>query len=120
MKSNKQRRQEIKTARLRRAAKAERQRLQPSDRAIRARFQVPIDPTRLQPCNSYGHPLNLERGWYEDHPFRCRDCGAEQLWTAEQQKWWYETVRGSVYAIAVRCRPCRQALRVQQLYKTAH
>lgn len=118
MKSNKQRRREIKTARLRRVAKAER--LQPSPQAIRARFQVPIDATRLQPCNSYGHPLELERGWYEDRPFRCRDCGAEQVWTAEQQKWWYETVRGSVYAIAVRCRPCRQARRASQINQASH
>jgi hypothetical protein len=118
MKSNKQRRQEIKAARLRRAAKAERQRLQPSPQAIPVRFRVPVDATRLAPCNSYGHPLAL--GWYEDRPFRCRDCGAEQLWTAEQQKWWYETLRGSVYAIAVRCRPCRQALRAQKMNGAGH
>lgn len=118
MKSNKQRRQEIKAARLRRAAKAQRQHLQPPCGALLARYRVPVDTTRLAPCNRYGHPLAL--GWYEDREFRCRDCGAEQLWTAEQQKWWYETVRGSVYAVAVRCRPCRQARRAQNTNKAAY
>lgn len=120
MKSNKQRRREIKAARLRRAAKAERQRLQPCSRDLQARFQVPMDATHLAPCNSHGHPLDPARGDYEDRPFRYRDCGVAQTWTAVQQKWWYETVRGSVYAFAVRCRPCRQARRAQRMNTAAH
>lgn len=53
--------------------------------------------------NSYSPPL-----YYEDVPFVCRDCGSEEVWTAEQQKWYYEIAKGPIYAGAVRCRDCRQ------------
>ena len=39
--------------------------------------------------------------------FTCRDCGEEQVWTAKQQKWWYEVVGGAIDSTAVRCLPCR-------------
>jgi len=34
------------------------------------------------------------------------------VWTAEQQKWWYEVAKGPIFSVAVRCRECRKALRV--------
>lgn len=49
--------------------------------------------------------------WYVDRGFTCRDCGRKQVWTAAQQKWWYEVAKGSPDSKAIRCRPCRQARR---------
>lgn len=58
------------------------------------------------PNNSWGPPITA----YIDLAFRCRDCGKEEVWTAEQQKWYYEEAKGSLYAIAVRCRNCRNRM----------
>lgn len=45
--------------------------------------------------------------FYIDSPFICKDCGAHEIWTAKQQKWWYERAKGPIDSRAVRCRPCR-------------
>lgn len=45
---------------------------------------------------------------YVDKPFKCIDCDKEQVWTASQQKWYYEVAKGSLYATAIRCRACRR------------
>lgn len=47
-----------------------------------------------------------------DKPFICRDCGLSQVWIASQQKWWYEVAKGNINSTAVRCRSCRQKLRL--------
>jgi hypothetical protein len=69
--------------------------------------RIAADPTQQILNNSYGPPLL----YYEDQEFQCRDCGKAQVWTAEQQKWWYEVAKGSILSQAVRCRDCRVALR---------
>ena len=46
--------------------------------------------------------------FYADRPFKCRDCGSDELWMATQQKWWYETAKGPIDSIAIRCRSCRR------------
>jgi hypothetical protein len=46
--------------------------------------------------------------YYRDTWFRCKDCGAQDLWTAKQQQRWYEEQRGEIEAIAIRCRACRR------------
>ena len=51
---------------------------------------------------------------YLDRPFTCRDCGAKEIWTAEQQKWYYEIARGSLHAKAVRCRACRDRIKAEK------
>ncbi len=96
-KSNKQRRAEIKAARNKRAAKLDNHQLPAPRHAVLA------DHAQLGhvcPCNTL--PL-----YYMDRPFVCRDCGSNELWTAQQQKWWYEVVKGRLDSTAVRCRPCR-------------
>lgn len=68
---------------------------------------IPADLSQQVPWNSYSAaPL-----YYVDRPFTCRDCGREEIWTAAQQKWWYEVAKGSLYSTAVRCRDCRRARR---------
>jgi len=45
--------------------------------------------------------------FYEDKPFKCNNCGTKEVWTAKQQKWWYEEAGGDLETTAVLCRKCR-------------
>src|SRR5690606_41915353 len=44
----------------------------------------------------------------------CRDCGTEEVWPAERQKWWYEVAKGNIFTDAVFCRRCREAKKAQK------
>ncbi len=80
-------------------------------RAQRLRGQVLVNAANLRPTNSYDTPDFVVRGFYVDRPFDCKSCGAPQVWTATQQKWWYESakpVKGNVWTVAVSCKPCRR------------
>lgn len=82
---------------------------------------APVNPARLAANNSYGPRFVLD-GFYRPRPFFCCDCGAAQVWTARQQKWWYETCQGNVYSVAVRCLACRirhRQKRAEQRQRTA-
>jgi hypothetical protein len=84
----------------RQAASTEHQPLKQQPRRILA------DLSAQAPNNSYDPPT-----YYEDKEFRCVDCGEKGVWTAEQQKWWYEVAKGSISSTAIRCRACRQQRR---------
>ena len=73
------------------------------------RGAIPADQSKQSANNSYFPPE-----YYEDIPFTCRDCGAEEVWTAEQQQWFYEVAKGSIYATAVRCRACRNRVAAEK------
>ncbi|CAN7584387.1 zinc-ribbon domain containing protein [Variovorax paradoxus] len=109
MKSNKQRRSEIKAHRLERAARrlAE-QRLPAGARPVSGAGLVVADTALLAAHNNTYGPLPT---FYVDKAFTCRDCGADEVWTAKQQKWWYEVALGNINSTAVRCRACRLARR---------
>ena len=83
-----------------------RQRRRRSERTAKGSVRVNI--AALAPNNSYGVPRFVERGYYLDEPFKCSSCGVDQVWTASQQKWWYEVAKGYVYSTARLCRPCRR------------
>lgn len=51
--------------------------------------------------------------FYADRAFQCRDCGVDEVWTARQQKWWYETAKGLIRSVAIRCRACRRKERAR-------
>lgn len=112
MKSNKQRRAEIKAHRLERAAALKVQLRTQDARQLSAGGLVPgmvmADKSRLA---HYNTTFGEVPDFYLDQAYTCRDCGAKEVWTAKQQKWWHEVARGSVYSHAVRCRACRQARR---------
>jgi hypothetical protein len=112
MKSGKQRRQEIsarrKKLKLKHAVMAK-----PLERAPLPSRLIPVNEALLAPNNSYGAPEFVRRGYYVDRPFRCVDCGKEEIWTGTQQKWWYEVAKGFAYSTAVRCRICRRKKRDQ-------
>ena len=52
--------------------------------------------------------------FYEDKPFKCRNCGTKETWTAKQQKWWYEEAGGDLETTAVLCRSCRDFKKSQK------
>ncbi len=106
-KSGKQRRVEIRTRRQKKAEQLVAPRFDP--RILRPGANTaPCNSALLAPYNSYGLPIFVSRGFYEDAPFACIDCGKQELWTATQQKWWYEIAKGNVESIARRCRACRR------------
>jgi hypothetical protein len=96
MKSGKQRRRERERERLLAAKRSE---------------GVAVNVEKLAPNNSYGTPDFVARGYYVDKPFTCEGCGLDQVWTATQQKWWYEVAKGYVYSTAKLCRSCRRCER---------
>lgn len=71
---------------------------------------IRADLSKQVPNNSWGPPVTA----YYDISFRCCDCGNEETWTAEQQKYFYEEAKGSLYAKAVRCHECRKKLKEQK------
>ena len=63
--------------------------------------------------NTYG-PLPH---YYKDIKFTCKDCRSPAIYTAAQQKWWYEVAKGHIHSTASRCTNCRadrQAAKVLQ------
>ena len=106
MKSGKQRRAEITRKRQLRAAAAPPAAPVPTPPPGAAER---VDTAALAPYNSYGAPEFVQRGFYVDVPFTCADCGTDCVFTAAQQKWWYEVAKGQVYSRAKRCRACRRA-----------
>jgi hypothetical protein len=71
--------------------------------------RIEADRSQQAPNNSYDPPR-----YYEDRTFAFVDCGKDEVWTAEQQQWWYEVAKGSIYSRAVCCRECRQARRAKR------
>lgn len=80
MKSNKQRRKEIKEKRRIKAEKDRRRVNVFSESQFRPKNAVNADHSELQHNNTYGVlPL-----FYSDRAYRCRECDTEELWTAKQ------------------------------------
>jgi hypothetical protein len=85
MKSNKQRRAEIKATRIKREA---------ANPVLKGGEDQKEIPTGLAPCNpenlnrlsSYGAPDFVHRGYYLDVLFRCASCQEQEVWRATQQK----------------------------------
>ena len=100
MKSNKQRKTEIKQRRWTRMEQQRKAALLPAmpHAALAADTQL----LALIHGQSFCHV-----GYYVDISYSCCDCGAACVWTAQDQKWWCEQVQGSLYASASRCKDCR-------------
>lgn len=100
MKSNKQRRAEIKQ---RRWARMERQRKAALLPAM-PHAALAADTQLLALIHG---PSFCHVGYYVDISYSCCDCGAACVWTAQDQKWWCEQLQGNLYAGASRCKDCR-------------
>jgi hypothetical protein len=112
-KSNRQRRKEFDATRIsKRAKEAERlARKIAKARAKELEGKLLVNTSLLNRTGSYNTPKFVERGYYLDEPSACVDCGKADVWTAAQQKWWYEIAKGDVWKTARRCLPCRRRLR---------
>ena len=106
MKSNKQRKSEIKLRRWQRQ-QAQREAAKPKLKLLPAGV-LKADMERLAQLNG---SCFWHRGYYEDRVYRCRDCGADCVWTARDQKWWYEQAQAHLDSVANRCRPCNAKFR---------
>ncbi len=111
-KSSKQRAAELKQRKIMRTEKRAK-RLREDLYAFRIsmlpeRGSAPVSPEFLASDSSYDTPEFARRGYFLDQPFACIDCAKEEIWTATQQKWWFEVAKGGVWTIARRCRPCRR------------
>jgi hypothetical protein len=71
---------------------------------------VPADHAQQVPNNSYSSPPD----YYVDLKFTCQDCGRREVWSAAEQKWYYEVAKGTLYATAVRCSRCRRRRREER------
>ena len=113
MASGKQRRKAIKAKRLVNKAKADAQKPACKPNPLPS-GSAPVNEASLAPNNSYGAPDFVHRGYYLDMAFTCGNCGKEEIWTASQQKWWYEVAKGFAYSTAKQCRACRALVRAQK------
>lgn len=52
------------------------------------------DIAQQVPNNSY----SPAPAYYADVRYKCVDCVREEIWTASQQKWYYEIAKGSLYS----------------------
>ena len=64
---------------------------------------VPADIGRQRRRDDLDHV----RYYYVDMPFVCKLCGKREVWTTEQQKFWYEDCKGDPNAVAIHCHDCR-------------
>lgn len=86
------------------------------DGGLRNEVELPAGAVLADPSqqvrneNSYDPPPL----YYLDREFTCVDCGKKEVWSAQQQKWYYEVAKGSLYATATRCRKCRRERRERQ------
>jgi hypothetical protein len=67
---------------------------------------IAANPSKQTQSNSYATKF-----FYVDQEFTCVGCGVDKVWTATQQKWYYEVAGGSIYGEAKRCRACRRRRR---------
>ncbi|WP_257386067.1 zinc-ribbon domain-containing protein [Tahibacter caeni] len=70
--------------------------------------RVAVDTSRLARNHSCAMPGFVERGYYVDQDFTCKDCGVTGVWTAARQRWWYEVMHGDPWTTARRCARCRR------------
>jgi hypothetical protein len=111
MKSGRQRREEIGERRRLRARIAKRMSVAP----WREPDQVPAGAIPAEQANLlHDRTLGPRPRFYADRRFTCAECGTEEVWTAADQKWWYEDARGKIASRANRCRACRRNGRLRR------
>ena len=111
MNSNKQKKKQLKA---KRKQKAEKNRVKNLNHLAYGR--VWADHSQLTHINSYGGLPD----YYEGKDFTCRDCGVDDMWTANQQKFYFEECKGHIDSLAVRCNACRNILKLAKKEQQAH
>src|SRR5262245_21510282 len=111
VKSGRQRRAEIIGRRQQRARIAKRMSMAPWREPDRIPAgAIPAEQSKLLHDRTYGPRPRF----YVDQSFTCVDCGAEEVWAATDQKWWYEEAKGKIATRANRCHACRRKRRVRR------
>jgi len=64
---------------------------------------VAADHAKLVHINTYG----VLPDFHVDKVFLYRNCGKREIWSARDQKWYYEEAKGHIDATAVECHGCR-------------
>lgn len=75
--------------------------------------QIPHDAIGADQTKHAPHGSYSPKFWYRNETFACQDCGKVEIWTAEEQRWWFEVAKGPIYSRAIRCRACRLVFRVR-------
>jgi hypothetical protein len=59
------------------------------------------------------HKISLGTSFaaYVDRPFQCDDCGQPSLFSAAEQKYWFETLQFLIWVYPKQCAPCRKKRR---------
>ena len=93
-------------------------------RLARAKALASIDPRRDPPPPgavmadhaelAHNNTYDLLPRFYVDRAIVCRQCGIEEVWPAERQKWWYEVAKANISAVAVLCRSCREVKKAKR------
>lgn len=83
---------------IKRKLQRERNRVRPTQAS-----RIKADVKAQAPNNSYGPPE-----YYEDFEFACADCGKVEVWTAEQQRVYFEVWKKPIYGRAKHCHACRK------------
>jgi hypothetical protein len=72
-------------------------------------YAVPGDPTKQVFCAVHQVP----KYFYLDEGRSCVECGNDFVFTATEQRFWYETLKFHFDSVAIRCRACRRRQRHQ-------
>jgi hypothetical protein len=67
------------------------------------------DVRKQQYCTAHDVP----KYFYVDEERRCVQCGADFVFEAAEQKYWYETLAFNFGSIPIRCAPCRRRRRTE-------
>ncbi|WP_062260919.1 zinc-ribbon domain containing protein [Endozoicomonas arenosclerae] len=77
---------------------------------------IRADHKELSHINTYGSlPY-----FYIDKLYICVDCKSEEMWSARDQKWWYEVAKGHIDSRAIRCLSCRNKIKAEKDQQKAH
>src|SRR4051794_23877331 len=66
---------------------------------------IPVRPEFVKRCRP-SLRAHSRPPYYRSQQFNCTDCKQEFTWTADEQRFWYEQLRGSIYSDAARCQNC--------------
>lgn len=114
MKSGKQRRLEIKEKRLKKAE------INAGMIDISNINDMPKGALLVNQARRAYHYFDFIPQFYIDIAYNCRDCQSAEIWTAKQQKWWFEIAQGHNDSFAVQCRRCRKIIKDQKAEQKAH
>ena len=71
---------------------------------------IPASPEFVRDCRT-SLSMAKRAPYYQDIEFTCSDCNAPDVWTAMEQRHWFEQLHGPIYSDAKRCRICRRKRR---------